>query len=391
MEDREKRYFLEVKFAQANKYGEELCGDNVVVEEEGEERRIVVFSDGLGSGVKANILSVLTTKIIATMFREGCSAEEVLETLASTLPVREDKGLAYSTFTVLDFDLKNAFLRFFEFGNPPVLFFRGDRRVEVQKDLFKRISNMDVLTGEFFLEDGDWVLVVGDGVVYSGMGDVWDFGWGVEGVASFVINRLVLGFPPERMAQEVVERAKMYYKWRPKDDITAIAMLFREERRVVLMVGPPSDPSMDDEVVEKFLSYPGRKVICGGTTGGIVAKRLGREIEVDLTTMGTGVPPVGQLEGVDLLTEGVLTLGKAVELLKSGVSPSDLEGKRDGASLLLSELLRADRIKFLLGKAINPVHQNPNVPYYLGLKFKLVSDLVTLLRRIGKKVEYEEF
>ncbi len=165
----------------------------------------------------------------------------------------------------------------------------------------------------------------------------------------------------------------------------------RRKKRATLMIGPPQDPALDPGVIDRLLATPGRKIVCGGTTGNIVARRLNRPIRVLLETAAPGVPPIGLLDGVDLLTEGVVTLAGAVGNLRRGLSFADVKKKTDGVSRLCRELLRADEVRILLGQATNPAHQNPGTMGHPGLKFRMVEELRYLLGEKGKGVTVEKF
>jgi hypothetical protein len=165
----------------------------------------------------------------------------------------------------------------------------------------------------------------------------------------------------------------------------------RRKNRATLMIGPPQNPALDPKVIEGLLTMPGRKIVCGGTTGNIVARQLNQPIRVLLETGAPGIPPIGLLDGVDLLTEGVLTLAGVVENLRRDLAFTDAEGKTDGISRLYRELLLADEIRILLGQAINPAHQNPNTPVHSGLKFHMVEELQYRLSEKGKSVTVEKF
>ena len=91
----------DIGYKSINHYGEELCGDHVDIVEESENSTVIVLADGLGSGVKASILSTLTSKIISTMMAAGLSIEDCVSTIAATLPVCSVRGVAYSTFTIM--------------------------------------------------------------------------------------------------------------------------------------------------------------------------------------------------------------------------------------------------------------------------------------------------
>ncbi len=155
------------------------------------------------------------------------------------------------------------------------------------------------------------------------------------------------------------------------------------------MIGPPVNRDEDELVVKLFLEQPGRKILSGGSTAGIVAKFMGRDVVVDLSTMTEKIPPIGKLDGIDLVTEGVHTVNNALDILGTVTDIEELKGKRDGASRLAWEFLYADSINILLGQAINPAHLNPNLPQEMGFKSRSVQAIANLLREHGKEVTLE--
>ena len=114
---------VDVGYKSVNHFGEQLCGDHVDVVEEGENSSVVVLADGLGSGVKASILSTLTSKIISTMMAEGLSVEDCVSTIAATLPVCSVRGVAYSTFTIVHI-VNDETAEIIEFDNPKIIAIR---------------------------------------------------------------------------------------------------------------------------------------------------------------------------------------------------------------------------------------------------------------------------
>ena len=116
------KLFVDAAWDSLHHYGEELCGDKVEIVRT-EEYFLMVLADGLGSGVKANILATLTSKIIATMLSDGATLDEAVETMASTLPVCSERGIAYSTFTIIKVE-RNGNIYLAEFDNPSAVFFQ---------------------------------------------------------------------------------------------------------------------------------------------------------------------------------------------------------------------------------------------------------------------------
>lgn len=379
----------EVVFRQLNKNGEELCGDRVEIVKT-DDRELVVMSDGLGSGVKANILSSLTTKIIATMLREGCSIREVADTLNQTLPVCKVRNVAYSTFTALKVD-NDGNVEAAEYDNPGLMWFSGGKLKHVPSKELKFSDRMKINESSFKLKEDDFLVAISDGVVHAGIGRSWNLGWTWDRVAQYVKNNLATRMNARELCDSLSDVVNKLYAEQPGDDATVVVVHYRRTKLVTVMIGPPQDDAKDMEVAEKLVDSGGVKIVCGGTTGNIVSKYLAKPIDVLLHTGTKKVPAMGKLEGIDLVTEGVLTLSEVVAMLRGEKTLKDLKYQGDGASLMLKELLKADEINILLGKAINPAHQNPETPTHLGLKFHLIEELEYLLSELGKRVSVEKY
>ena len=184
------------------------------------------------------------------------------------------------------------------------------------------------------------------------------------------------------------------YTGKPGDDASVLALKIREPRSMTVAAGPPANKEDDPYMVELLLSEPGTKVVCGGTTGSLVAGSLGTEIRVDLSSMEPDIPPVGHIEGIDLVTEGIITLSKTLEQLKK---PAALQGagpgqkqKRNAVTLLTKMLQESDRLRLLVGTALNPAHQNPELSG-LSLKMTVVNEMAHILKELGKEVEVQYF
>lgn len=378
---------LEIGVAQLNKFGEELCGDSVATAG-GEAGRIVVLADGLGSGVKANILSSLTSRLAAGMLEGGCAVDEVIESLAQTLPVCEVRGLAYSTFSIIQ-HLAGDRVYLAEYDNPPAFFLRqGELRHISFRE--REVAARNIREAVLDLQAGDWIILVSDGVIHAGIGGVWNLGWDWTRIANYLRTTVPAMTSAQEAADDLCSVTHKLYAGRPGDDATVVAVRVRDLRRLTVLVGPPSDPARDEEVVARLLGSAGRKVVCGGTSGNIVARKIGAPVEVDLGSIHDSVPPMGRLEGLDLVTEGILTLSRALAMLKEEGAAAGTRG-RDGASLLCAELLAADHILFLLGQSINPAHQSPELPVSLALKPHVVGEIAQILTGMGKRVEMEYY
>lgn len=379
---------LETGLAQLNKHGEELCGD--AVETAGTDgSHVVVLADGLGSGVKANILSGLTSRMAATMLVGGCTIDEVIETMAQTLPVCEVRGLAYSTFSIVQV-LADGRVYMAEYDNPPAYVISGREEMQVERSP-REVAGRTIRESFFTMKDGDWVVLISDGVLHAGIGGVWNLGWGHERIAEYTKGLVRASATAQEVADGLCGVCSRLYNGSPGDDVTVVVLHQRLRRSLTLMVGPPADTRQDGEVVSRLLKASGLKGVCGGTTGNIVARHLGTPVTVDLSSMDPSVPPVGGLPGVDLVTEGMLTLTNTLEKLKARPKEAQLKWRRDGVSLLTRTLLDIDDVNFLVGRAINPAHQSPDMPVSLALKQRVVEEMARVLGDMGKKVKVEYF
>ncbi|HHY75481.1 MAG TPA: SpoIIE family protein phosphatase [Firmicutes bacterium] len=377
------RLKAEVAVAQLNKHGEELCGDCVEVVEG--SSTLVVLSDGLGSGVKAHILASMTCKMIATMLRGGLHLDEVVDSLSKTLPVCEVRHLAYSTFSILRIMADgSAYLA--EFDNPAVFWGRGDELLSFERES-RDYAGKIVKESRFTVQDGDWLVMISDGVLHAGIGGVWNLGWGWDRIGDYLRRVSPWEEDARSLASQLLETTRKLYAGKPGDDATVVVVKIRVPRKLTVLAGPPEKRADDAHVVRLLMESPGKKVVCGGTTSLMVGRELGRRVEVELGSIRDSTPPTGRIEGIDLVTEGILTLTKAADILRDGTPPRHvLRYKTDGPSRLVSLLAEADEISFIVGRAINPAHQSPDLPSELALKSKVVEDLARILRSHGKQV-----
>lgn len=385
--------FIETSNESLFKYGEELCGDKVAIVRKGDVTTIVL-ADGLGSGVKANILSTLTSKIAATMLSEGADIYETVETIASTLPVCGERGLAYCTFTILRVNTAGE-AHMVEFDNPQAIILRDGKEVPVEKTEIE-IGDKKILESRFPMQEGDMCVAFSDGAIHAGVGHTLNFGWQRDNIVDYACRAYRAGMPARAMTKLLLSACNSLYENKPGDDTTFVTTKIRHACPAHIMVGPPVDPARDRELVDRLLSVDGFKVVCGGTTSQIVSRVSGRELRVKLDYKAADVPPTGTIEGIDLVTEGVVTLARTREIMERYMSEeSDMEElfdlfKDDGASRLAKLLLEdCTSVHFIVGRAANPAHQNPDLPIDLSLKLRMVKDIAKVLRQMGKDVELE--
>ena len=382
---------IDVAWKSLNKKGEELCGDKVVTVRTADST-IAVLADGLGSGVKANILATLTSTICATMVREGASVADVVSTIVNTLPVCSVRKVAYATFSILEIkDSGEGYLA--EFDNPFCIYIRDGQRMEFKCE-YNEYSGKGVYETRFQALPGDVITIVSDGVIYAGVGESLNFGWTWEHVVKWLLNATALDMSAPRLAAALSDTVNDLYMKKPGDDSTVLVAEVTLHRVVNMLAGPPKEKADDERMVRDYMRSQGKKVICGGTSANIVARVLNRKIRTSLTYSDPSIPPIGFIEGVDLVTEGVLTLTRTLDILQE-YCEKDADSyyfhridEENGAAMLARLLLEdCTHLKLFIGTAINPAHQNPNLPADLSIKLKLIDRLAELMVRLGKRVD----
>lgn len=372
------------------KYGEELCGDNVRITRT-EDSVFAVLADGLGSGVKANILSTLTSTIISTMLTEGAAMEQAVETIVSTLPICSVRKLAYSTFSVLQIkDTGEAYLA--DFDNPACIFIRNGELMELEMT-DKEYAGKTVYESRFTVFPGDVLALISDGVVYAGVGSILNFGWTWESVAEWLRKESLKEKSAPRLAAALSQAVKELYMDKPGDDSTVMVARISPRQVVNMFAGPPKNKDDDPKMVRDFMTSSGKKLICGGSSANIVARVLNRSIETSLDYVDPLIPPIATIQGIDLVTEGVLTLSRTVEILQEYLDHETDSfyfkklDEKNGAAMLAKILLEeCTTLNLFIGTAINPAHQNPGLPSDLSIKLKLIDKLCGLMERLGKRV-----
>lgn len=372
-----------------NKDGEELCGDQVRVSFSNEKIRMVL-SDGLGSGVKANILSTLTAEIIINMMREEAPLPDIIETIVGTLPTCKVRKMAYATFTVIEIERKTGRSHIYNFDNPAVLYFHNGASVQFPERV-ENIGGRKIMITECQLEAGDFIAVVSDGVVHAGLGNIMNFGWSLPNVAKFIEG--IYKYHPSSarpLVQRTMGHTRELYGDCPGDDASMVGILLRASRKAMVFTGPPLDEANDAILTQRLMAFDGERIICGGTTANIVATCTGQNVVTDMASLREDVPPIGQLDGIDLVTEGILTLNRTSEWIdQSGGNINNLPEDNNGAYLLTKALLNADEIVFLVGQKVNPFYQNPLLPVSISIRKYLIEKIAGQLRQMNKHISVE--
>jgi len=380
----------DIGFNSLNKYGEELCGDHIEIVEHGENSMVIVLADGLGSGVKASILSTLTSKIISTMMAADMSIEDCVSTIALTLPVCSTRQVAYSTFTIIHIvDGKDA--EIIQYDNPAVIMLRDGENVDYPFETLD-IAGKSIQKSKIQIQEGDIFIAMSDGAPHAGIGVSLNFGWQRENIIDYMKTFCHVGFTAKTMTTMLLDECNRLYGGEPGDDTTVCTVKIRRREPMNLVIGPPS--SRDDcvKMMSLFFSKEGKHIVCGGTTSNIAAEYLQKPIKTNLLYFDNDIPPTAEIEGVYLVTEGVITINRvlsyAQDYLKENESYKVWGYKRDGASLIARALFEeATDINFFVGMAVNPAHQNPNLPINFSIKMRLVEQLAECLKKMGKKIK----
>ena len=303
------------------KYGEQLCGDHIDIIDQEDGTKIIVLADGLGSGVKASILSTLTSKIISTMMAEGISIEECVATIAATLPVCSVRKVAYSTFTILKISPNNE-AEIIEYDNPGIILIRNGENIELPKTELN-IGGKKIYKSKVHLFENDVFIMMSDGCIYAGVGMALNFGWKREDIIETMKILPDAGYTAKTMTTILLDECNKLYEGKPGDDTTACIVRIRKREPMNLLFGPPSNKDDCNKMMSLFFSKEGKHIICGGTTSSIAAKYLGKPIIPSLNYSDPKIPPTAEIEGVDLVTEGVITINKVLEYAKDYLADNE--------------------------------------------------------------------
>ena len=385
----------EIGYKSINHYGEQLCGDHVeIVEQDDGSSCVIVLADGMGSGVKASILSTLTSKIISTMIAEGLPVEECVSTIADTLPVCSVRGVAYSTFTIIHI-INNRMAELIQYDNPQIIMIR-DGEVFEYPTLELNIEGKKIYRSDIRLQEGDLFVAMSDGCPHAGTNNKYNNNWKREDIAEYVTAVSLAGYTAKVLSTMLVDECDKLYGFEPTDDATACVVRIRKREPMNILFGPPSDRDDCSRMLSLFFSKAGKHIVCGGTTAAVAAQFLHKPVTAARAVENSDVPPMSEIEGVDLVTEGVLTMSKVLEYANDYLGGNELYEKwnfgRDGASMICQLLFEeATDINFYVGRAVNPAHQNPDLPINFHIKMSIVEQLSEALTKMGKRVRISYF
>lgn len=384
----------DIGYRSMNKFGEQLCGDHVDIVEQGESSTVIVLADGLGSGVKANILSTLTSKIISTMMAASMEVEECVSTIAATLPVCLERDIAYSTFTIIRL-VENEEAEIYQYDNPHVILLRDGCNCEIPTTVMN-IKGKNIHRSKITLRENDILIAVSDGAIHAGVGVTMNFGWQRKEIISYMETFYNVGFTAKTLSTILLDECYSLYNGQPGDDTTVCTICIRKREPMNLIIGPPANRDDCSKMMALFFSKEGKHIVCGGTTSSIAAEYLKKKLVTKVEYVDPEIPPIAEIEGVDLVTEGIITINKvlkyAQDFLKDNEAYRQWGYKKDGASQIARLLFEeATDINFFVGKAVNPAHQNPDLPINFNIKMRLVDTLAECLKKMGKRIKVSYF
>ena len=282
-----------------------------------------------------------------------------------------------------------------QYDNPHIIYIRDGDLYDYAKTEVN-IGGKKIYKSVIRLKEDDIIIAMSDGCPHAGIGIAYNFGWKWEDIAEYMLSMSGGGFTAKSLSTMLIDEVNSLYGGKPGDDATACVIKIRKRVPMNILFGPPSDRDDCDRMMSLFFSKEGKHIICGGTTSSIAAKWLRKPLRPKLSFERSDVPPIAELEGVDLVTEGVITINKVVEYANDYVKNNDFYEEwgygNDGASLI-SRLLfeEATDINFYVGKAVNPAHQNPDLPINFNIKMNLVQELSKALKLMGKRIKVSYF
>lgn len=381
------KLFIEVGSYQHNKYGNLVCGDSVLMQKSIKENRtIAVMSDGLGSGVKANVLSTMTASMALNFRIRREPITRTAKTIMDTLPVDSVRNISYSTFTIVDIE-SDGNAKIVEYDNPSLILVRQNKIIKLDSKntiIESKLSNTNsenriIKLSDILLQKEDRLIFFSDGVTQSGIGN-WNmpFGWGDE-VNEFILDAIKdnIDISARELSRKIVKQSELNDILKPKDDTSCVVFYVREPRKLLICTGPPFTEENDKYLAEIVRDYGGKKIICGGTTSKIISRELNLDILIDLNNVVSPLPPSSKMKGIDLVTEGIITLGSLSSILEQG-TPKNLDQKGPHWDMFRM-ILDADIIDLVAGTKINIAHQDPTLPVELEIRRNVVKKLASLL------------
>ena len=384
--------FIDIDCSQMKKYNQNAYGDYFISKRYPDEAKLIaVLSDGLGSGIKANILSCMTaTMLLKFIEGEQIRISKAAEIVMNSLPVCQIRKISYSTFSAIEVD-DDGNAKIVEEGNPEFIWIRDNEvlKAEYKSIPSKTFKNRCLKAYKIKLKLGDRLIFCSDGVTQAGLGgERLKLGLRREGLITLLNEKLKSqpDISSTELSQYIVNQARnIEFDRLPKDDISACVLYFREPRESLVFTGPPYHQEKDAEYAKMFANFKGKKAIAGGTTANLISRELNRPITMDTTISIGKLPSCSYMEGVDLVTEGILTLTKTLEYLEAGTIDID-----NAAGKLVQFLLDSDCITFMVGAKLNQAHYDPALPIEIEIRKNIIKKMANVLQdKYFKKVNIQ--
>ncbi len=322
--------------------------------------------------------------------KNGLSIEEVVDTIINTLPTCKVRQLAYSTFTIIYIsNVGECYIA--RFDNPEVLIKRNGN-VDIIEGKEVIISGRRVRESKFNLKKDDIIVSFSDGVLNAGSGKVLNLGWDLKSVSEY-IKMTPSNISSMSLIKKIIGICDDLYLQKPGDDTTVLSIKIIENKHVTLFTGPPINVGDDKIIVQRLIKSNGKKIVCGGSAAKIVSRELNTDFEMDMKNIKGDIPPVGYIKNIDLVTEGVLTLKKVLEVLvdykKNKYHIDDIfkDDKDQNAAYKILKILidECTHIDFLLGRSVNSAYENFGFPEDLATKIQIVEKIKEKLIELGKE------
>ena len=388
--------YADIGYQSLTKHGQIVCGDHIEKIQRPDGSVVLVLADGLGSGVKACILSTLTSTIISRMVAADLAIPYCVRAIAEALPVCSVRKLAYSTFTIISISPTGKAL-IVQYDNPGIALIRNGEEVPISFTR-RNIDEKMIESAAIQLQKGDVLLAFTDGAENAGVapGMSYAYKWGRDNIIRYMEPMCAGGYSAKTLNTMLLNECFERYEGMPGDDTTALTVYMRTREQVNLLVGPPANVEDNEKMMSLFFSKGGKHIVCGGTTSRIASEYLGKPLVTSTEFSDDDIPPTGSIEGVDLVTEGILTINRVLDYARDYLEDNETYSrwcyKRDGASLLARMLFEeATDINFFVGRAVNPAHQAPEMAISFDIKMRLVRDLADCLKQMGKTLRVNYF
>ena len=381
--------FIDIAVAQKKKYNQNAYGDFFASNRFPDMNRVVaVLSDGLGSGIKANILACMTSTMLLKFMENNSDIEKSCEVIMNS-PVCKVRGISYSTFSAIDC-YENGKAKIVEEGNPDFIWIRDNVVLKPDYQIIqsKDFKNRKMKVYNIELQKLDRIIFCSDGATQVALGTKqYPLGLERSGLIKIILKKLeqTPDISSNELSNYLVRQIELIAPNRElKDDTSILSIYCRDPREALIFTGPPYYSEKDNYYAQTFINFKGKKAIAGGTTANIISRELNIPVKSDISMCMGRLPGLSKMEGVDLVTEGILTLTRTLEYLESGVR------ENDAAKTLMEFMLNSDCINFLVGAQMNKAHYDPNLPIEIEIRKNVIRQIASVLKeKYLKKVNVQ--